>query len=98
MCCLKVVRAKQALPYSRADVEVWPDQEELNAQMGAAMHAVDRSQGNAEVDMSAAMSTVNSAATAAAIACSQVERPEASACFNTLSLLHILCSTMAVPL
>ncbi|KAK9917745.1 hypothetical protein WJX75_007749 [Coccomyxa subellipsoidea] len=69
---IRVKKARQALPYSRADVEVWPDEEEVACQRNAAMLAVDACQSSADLDMSAAMQTVETAAVAAAIACSQV--------------------------
>lgn len=72
LCLQQVKKARQALPYSRADVEVWPDEEEVACQRNAAMHAVDACQSSADLDMSAAMQTVETAAVAAAIACSQV--------------------------
>lgn len=60
------------LPYSTADVEVWPDEEEVAAQTSTAMHAVDSCNSSGEIDMAAAMQTIDTAARAAAIAHSQV--------------------------
>ncbi len=60
------------MPYSRADVEVWPDEEEVASQRTAAMHAVDACMSSGDIDMSAAMQTVDAAAMAAAIGWSQV--------------------------
>ncbi len=53
-------------------MEVWPDEEEVAAQSSAAMHAVDSCNSCVEMDMSAAMQTIDTAARAAAIAHSQV--------------------------
>ncbi|BDA48717.1 hypothetical protein COCOBI_12-3990 [Coccomyxa sp. Obi] len=72
ICRIRVVKARQALPYSTADVEVWPDEEEVAAQSSAAMHAVDSCNSSGEMDMSAVMQTIDTAARAAAIAHSQV--------------------------
>ncbi|CAL8463418.1 g2952 [Coccomyxa elongata] len=72
ICRIRVAKTRQALPFSTADVEVWPDEEEVAAQSSAAMHAVDSCNSGVEMDMSAAMQTIDTAARAAAIAHSQV--------------------------
>ena len=64
----QVVKQRQTVPHSRADVEVLPDMEEVQERMAMAMQAVDAYAGSSDAPLSAVMRAANDAATAAASA------------------------------
>ena len=92
----QVAKVRQALPYTTADVEVWPDEEEVAAQSGAAMHAVDSCNSSGEMDMSAAMQTIDTAARAAAIAYAQVGRVAAIRLLVDNMSVHAMTGTPCI--
>ena len=71
---LQVVQQLQSIPHSRADVEVLPDQEEVQDRLQLAMHTVDAISGPSQSDLSAVMQSAHVAATAAASASSLVRQ------------------------
>jgi hypothetical protein len=69
---MQVIRATQTVPYSRANVEILPDEEEIASQMDVAIGAVDEIDSRSELDMPRTMHAVSLAARAAAKASAQV--------------------------
>ena len=64
----QVVKQRQDVPHSRADVEVLPDAEEVQERMDMAMQAVDACSGASGAPLSVIMQAADAAATAAASA------------------------------
>ena len=69
------MRARQAVPYSRADVELLLDKEEVGACMDDAMRAVDTAAFYDTAGVPDVMRRIDAAARAAASAASQVRNP-----------------------
>ena len=97
-CPAQVLAARQAVPYSRADVELMPDREEAAAQTETAMRASDACNAGGEADMAAVMRAVQSASVAAAAAAGVV-RSFCSSSDGSLAVLaayFVLMGHMAV--
>lgn len=65
---------RQAVPHSRADVEMLPDLEDVQDKMQLAMRAVDACPAGSDADMVLVMQSAHAAATAAASASTLVSR------------------------